>query len=75
MAFLEGMEIGIFLLLPGRVSHAAACDGNLYTIDASRQNALSGTLPLEWNFQTASNSLGTFTYGIYNILHVNIVNV
>ena len=47
MAFLEGMEIGTFLLLPGGVSQAAACDGNFYTIDASRQNALPGTLPLQ----------------------------
>ena len=29
-----------------QVSQAAACDGNFYTIDASRQNALPGTLPL-----------------------------
>ena len=47
MAFLEGMEIGTFLLLPGGVSQAAACDGNFYTIDASRQNALPGTFPLQ----------------------------
>ena len=46
MAFLEGMKIETFLLLPGGVSQAAACDGNFYTIDASRQNALPGTSPL-----------------------------
>ena len=44
MAFLEGVEIGTFLLLPGGVSQAAACDGDFYTIDASRQNVLPGTL-------------------------------
>ena len=47
MAFLEGMDIGAFLLLPGGVSQAAACDGSFYTIDASRQNALPSTLPLQ----------------------------
>ena len=47
MAFLEGMENGTFLLLPGAVSQAAACDGNFYTINASRQSALPGTLPLQ----------------------------
>ena len=36
IAFLEGLEIGTFLLLSGGVSQAAACDGNLYTIDSSR---------------------------------------
>ena len=35
MAFLEGMEIGVFLLLQGRVSHAASSDGNLYTTQAN----------------------------------------
>ena len=47
LVFLEGMEIGTFLLLPGGVSQAAAGDGNLYTIDSSRQYALLGTLPLQ----------------------------
>ena len=46
-AFLKGMEIGAFLLLPGGVSQAAACDVNFYTIDASRQSALLGTMPLQ----------------------------
>ena len=45
-AFLEGMQVGTFLLLPGGVSQAAACDGNIYTIDHTRPIALSRTLPL-----------------------------
>ena len=45
-AFIEGMQVGTFLLLPGGVSQAAACDGNLYTIDHSLPIALPGTLPL-----------------------------
>ena len=67
MAFLEGMENGTFLLLPGGVSQDAACDGNFYTIDASRQSALLGTLPLQKNFRFISNNFGTLSYGIYNI--------
>ena len=45
-AFIEGMHVGIFLLLPGGVSQAAACDGNIYTIDHTRPIALPGRLPL-----------------------------
>ena len=45
-AFLEGMQVGTFLLLPGGVSQAAACDGNIYTIDHTKPIALPGTLPL-----------------------------
>ena len=45
-AFMEGMQVGTFLLLPGGVSQAAACDGNVYTIDHSRPIALPWTLPL-----------------------------
>ena len=45
-AFIEGMQVGTFLLLPGGVSQAAACDGNVYTIDHTRPIALPGTLPL-----------------------------
>ena len=45
-AFLEGMQVGTFLLLPGGVSQAAACDGNNYTIDHTKPIALPGTLPL-----------------------------
>ena len=45
-AFIEGMQVGTFLLLPGGVSQAAACDGNIYTIDHTRPIALPGTLPL-----------------------------
>ena len=45
-AFIEGMQVGTFLLLPGGVSQAAACDGNLYTIDHSMPIALPGTIPI-----------------------------
>ena len=45
-AFIEGMQVGTFLLLPGGASQAAACDGNLYTIDHSLPIALPGTLPI-----------------------------
>ena len=45
-AFMEGSQVGTFLLLPGGVSQAAACDGNIYTIDHTRPIALPGTLPL-----------------------------
>ena len=45
-AFLEGRQVGTFLLLPGGESQAAACDGNIYTIDHTRPIALPGTLPL-----------------------------
>ena len=44
--FMEGMQVGTFLLLPGGVSQAAACDGNVYTIDHTRPIALPGTPPL-----------------------------
>ena len=46
-AFLEGMQAGAFLLLPGGVSQAAACDGNLYTINPNLPMALPGTLPIQ----------------------------
>ena len=45
-AFMEGMQVDTFLLLPGGVSQAAACDGNIYTNDHTRPIALPGTLPL-----------------------------
>ena len=45
-AFIEGMQVGTFLLLPGGVSQAAACDGNFYTINYSLPTALPGTLPI-----------------------------
>ena len=67
MTFLEGMEIGTFLLLPWGVSQAAACDGNFYTIDASRQSPLPGTLPLQKNFRKIDDNFGTLSYGIYAV--------
>ena len=45
-ATMEGMQVGTFLFLPGGVSQAAACDGNVDTIDQSRPIALPATLPL-----------------------------
>ena len=45
-AFLEEMQVGTFLLLPGGVWQAAACDGNIYAIDHTKPIALPGTLPL-----------------------------
>ena len=45
-AFIEGMQVGTFLLLPGGVSPAAACDGNFYTIDHSLPIDLLKTLPI-----------------------------
>ena len=45
-AFMEGMQVGTFLLLPVGVSQASACDGNVYTNDHTRPIALPGTLPL-----------------------------
>ena len=46
LAFLEGMNVGSFMLIPGGVSQAAACDGNLYSISHSYQRALPNTLPI-----------------------------
>ena len=39
LAFLEGMEVGCFMLIPGGVSLASACDGNLYSICHDHQKA------------------------------------
>ena len=44
-AFLDGMNAGTFLLMPGGVSRAAACDGNWYSIGYN-YDTLSGTLPI-----------------------------
>ena len=46
-AFLDGMAAGTFLLLPGGVSQAAACDGNWYTVAYGYCRALLGTIPLD----------------------------
>ena len=45
-AFLDGMTAGTFLLMPGGVSRAAACDGNYYTISYSCYQDLPCTLPI-----------------------------
>ena len=46
-AFLDGMSAGTFLLIPGGVSHAAACDGNWYSLAYKYYNTLAGTIPLD----------------------------
>ena len=46
-AILDGMTAGTFLLLPGRVSQAAACVGNFYTISYSCRGDLPGTRRLK----------------------------
>ena len=46
-AFLDGMAAGTFLLMPGGVSQAAACDGNWYTVAYGYCRALPGTIPLD----------------------------
>ena len=45
-AFLDGMAAGTFLLVPGGVSQAAACDANWYTVAYGYCRALPGTIPL-----------------------------
>ena len=45
-AFVKGIRVGTFLLSRGGVSQAAACDGNIYTIDHTKPIVLTGTLPL-----------------------------
>ena len=49
LAFLAGMRVGTFLLVPGGVSQAAACDGNLYSIALAgdQGRALPNTVPLK----------------------------
>ena len=44
-AFLDGMNAGAFLLMPGGVSRAAACDGNWYSVGFN-YGTLPGTLPI-----------------------------
>ena len=44
-AFLDGMNAGAFLLMPGGVSRAAACDGNWYSVGYN-YDTLPGTLPM-----------------------------
>ena len=46
LAFLEGMKVGCFMLIPGGVSQASACDGNLYSISHNYKKAQPNTLPL-----------------------------
>ena len=46
LAFLEGMKVGCFMLIPGGVSQASACDGNLYSISHDYRKAQPSTLPL-----------------------------
>ena len=46
-ALLDGMAAGTFLLMPGGVSQAAACDGNWYSIAYNHYNTLHGTIPFD----------------------------
>ena len=45
-AFLDGMAAGTFLLMPGGVSQAAACDGTWYSVAYGYDRVLQGTIPL-----------------------------
>ena len=46
LAFLEGMKVGCFMLIPGGVSQASACDGNMYSICHDYKKAQPYTIPL-----------------------------
>ena len=46
LAFLEGMKVGCFMLIPGGVSQASACDGNLFSICHNYKKVQPYTLPL-----------------------------
>ena len=43
--FLDGLTAGTFLLMPGVVTQAAACDGNWYSIAYNYYEAYPGTYP------------------------------
>ena len=43
LAFLEGMKKDCFMLIPGGVSPASACDGNLYSFSHDYQKAQPNT--------------------------------
>ena len=44
---LCGMSSGTFLFMPGGVSHAPTCDGNVYSIAYDYYNTLPGTILLD----------------------------
>ena len=46
-AFLDGMNAGTFLLMPGGVSRAASCDRNWYSIEYN-YDTLHGSLPMDY---------------------------
>ena len=46
LAFLEGMKVGCFMLIPGGMSQASACDGNMYSICHDYKKAQPYTIPL-----------------------------
>ena len=48
-AFVAGLEAGTFMFVPSGLSQAAACDGNLYTMNTETAigKALPGTLPFQ----------------------------
>ena len=49
VAFIAGIEAGTFMFVPRGLSQAAACDGNLYTMNTQTAigRALPGTLPFQ----------------------------
>ena len=46
-AFLDGMLAGTFLLVPGGVSQATACDGNWYSFAYNHYYALPGSILID----------------------------
>ena len=68
-SYTEGVKVGLFLLLIGGVLKAAACDGNLYTIDQSVPLVLPGTLPI-WS-QLWTNLKTVFVrFAIFNVYKI-----
>ena len=40
-AFIDGVQSGVFNLIPTGVSQAAACDGMIYSVNYNRQNSVT----------------------------------
>ena len=47
LALLERLRVGCFMLIPGGVSQASACDGNVYSICHNYKKVQPYTLPLK----------------------------
>ena len=87
LAFLVGMRVGMFLLVPGGVSQAAACDGNLYSIiPAGEQGkALPNTVPLKWRSRdeqtieqlqrTGLHETSGRKHGLFNLMKLLTINI